>query len=177
MNPTPEHKEQAREIVMQWREASDWPGLVWSAQNLSDEPRWLAAWVELETRIAAALSAKDAEIERHRRKWEDYERNYVVPCFAWAAEAGIDLQGLVKTNPGHNCVELLVRELQSRDTARADAIRECVVALHQIEAPDYNHGVQANGFEDGKVAAIDTIESLLTKEKKDAGNISTASEN
>lgn len=41
----------AQRLVEQWREANDWPGLVWSAQNLSDEPRWLAAWRDLEQRI------------------------------------------------------------------------------------------------------------------------------
>lgn len=60
--PNDKQKEEAREIVIQWREASEWPGLVWSAQNLSDEPRWLAAWQELESRIASALSSRDREI-------------------------------------------------------------------------------------------------------------------
>lgn len=57
ISPTAE-RPQAREIVDKWREANEWPGLVWSAQNLSDEPRWLAAWVDLESRIASALTAE-----------------------------------------------------------------------------------------------------------------------
>lgn len=52
------------DIVEQWRKANDWPGLVWSPQNLSDEPRWLAAWADLETRIAAALTKAIADERR-----------------------------------------------------------------------------------------------------------------
>lgn len=43
--------QQAQRLIEQWREGNDWPGLVWSAQNLSDEPRWLAAWRDLEQRF------------------------------------------------------------------------------------------------------------------------------
>jgi len=51
------------------------------------------------------------EIQYHRNKWYDMEQNYIIPCFKWAEEVGIDLHQLVTDNPGHNCVELLVKEL------------------------------------------------------------------
>lgn len=51
-----------RELIEQWREANDWPGLVWSPQNLSDEPRWLAAWADLESRINSALHQREQEV-------------------------------------------------------------------------------------------------------------------
>lgn len=57
-------KERALEIVSEWRAGNDWPGLVWSSRNLSDEPRWLAAWADLESRIAAALAHVAAEREK-----------------------------------------------------------------------------------------------------------------
>jgi hypothetical protein len=41
----------------------------------------------------------------------DYERDYVLPCFAWAKERGMDLQQMVFDNPGKNCVELLIDAL------------------------------------------------------------------
>jgi len=45
------------------------------------------------------------------KKWRTYERDYVLPCFEWAKEAGLDLKQLVRDNPGHNCTELLVKTL------------------------------------------------------------------
>lgn len=63
-------RERAQQIVIQWREANEWPGLVWSAQNLSDEPRWLAAWADLESRIAAISAAPvDAEAREFFCYW------------------------------------------------------------------------------------------------------------
>lgn len=50
----------ARDVVRQWREANDWPGLVWSPHELSDERRWTAAWADLEKRIAEAVESYGA---------------------------------------------------------------------------------------------------------------------
>ena len=49
----------------------------------------------------------------HEQKWREYERDYILPCFQWANEYGIDLRKLVRDNPGKNCVELLVRAVAS----------------------------------------------------------------
>jgi len=49
-----------------------------------------------------------------RKKWQEYERDYILPCFRWAKEVGVDLSELVSANPGHNCVELLVSWLVKR---------------------------------------------------------------
>ena len=59
----------ARALVMQWREANEWPGLVWSAQNLSDELRWLAAWRDLEQRITT--HAQQCYVEGLREAYEN----------------------------------------------------------------------------------------------------------
>jgi len=44
-------------------------------------------------------------------KWTLYEQEYILPCFGWADEVGIDLEKLLKDNPGTNCVKCLVDEL------------------------------------------------------------------
>jgi hypothetical protein len=56
---------------------------------------------------------KSVSMERNRVKDGErtYEREYVLPCFEWAKEVGYDLQQAVYDNPGHNCVELLVKWL------------------------------------------------------------------
>ena len=48
------------------------------------------------------------------KKWQEYERDYILPCFRWARELGIDLERMVLDSPGHNCVELLVSTLRER---------------------------------------------------------------
>ncbi len=48
------------------------------------------------------------------KKWQDYERDFILPCFRWARELGLDLEQMVLANPGRNCVELLVSALRER---------------------------------------------------------------
>ena len=55
-----------------------------------------------------------AEIERHEEKWQNYEQNYILPCFKWATEQGIDLHKLVRDNAGKNCIQLLVEALVAK---------------------------------------------------------------
>lgn len=50
-----------------------------------------------------------------KEKMLQYEKEYILPCFKWAEEDGIDLHQLVRENPGHNCVELYVQELRKRN--------------------------------------------------------------
>jgi hypothetical protein len=72
-----------------------------------------------------------ATIDHHRSKWQEYENEYILPCFQWARELGIDLEWMVRDKPGHNCVELLVSTLRKRiafdpgavDSARLPATR------------------------------------------------------
>lgn len=78
------------------------------------------------------LKAATLNSEENAKKWQEYEKNYILPCFTWAKESGLDLEAAVRDNPGHNCVELLVRWLQThvsavRDYAGAiDSVREAV---------------------------------------------------
>ena len=51
--------------------------------------------------------------ERHAKKWQEYERDYILPCFKWAKELGYDLEKAVSDHPGKNCVELLVMWLRA----------------------------------------------------------------
>lgn len=64
------------------------------------------------------------ELSHANKKWQDYEHDYILPCFVSAREAGIDLPALVRERPGHNCVDILVRELiDQRDAARSKLTR------------------------------------------------------
>lgn len=65
-----------------------------------------------------------SEILFHKNKWENYERDYILPCFDWAKEEGIDLQKLVHENPGKNCVQLLVEELRKEIARLKNAIQK-----------------------------------------------------
>lgn len=71
---------------------------------------------EWEQRVAAEERIRTLEVENARldAKWRDYETNYILPCFRWAKELGFDLEALVRSRPGHNCVELFVEALRSR---------------------------------------------------------------
>lgn len=60
---------------------------------------------ELLTRFAS-LGDKFAEATK---KWQTYEREYILPCFEWAKDEGRDLQQEVLNNPGKNCVELFFK--------------------------------------------------------------------
>ena len=60
------------------------------------------------------FDTKAAEQNYDEQKWREYERDYILPCFHWAKEDGIDLESLVKANPSRNCVELYVNALRER---------------------------------------------------------------
>jgi RNase P subunit RPR2 len=47
------------------------------------------------------------------RKWQQYENEYILPCFEMAKESAIDLHKMVRDLAGNNCVILLVKALQS----------------------------------------------------------------
>lgn len=81
-------------------------------------------------KAVAAIDERDAALAKlaeATQRWRDYEREFILPTFDWAQEIGLDLQALVHTTPGHNCVALLVRHLRQRlaSAERAlDAARE-----------------------------------------------------
>ena len=93
------------------------------------------------------LSETLARAEQAERKWQEYERDYILPCFKWAEELGYDLHEAVRENPGRNCVDLFVRWLRGQArTAKSlaeslDNIRE---ALGQRET---HHLVMAGDIE------------------------------
>lgn len=57
---------------------------------------------ELKEKLAAA-----------NRKWTDYEQSYILPCFKWAEECGLDLRALIARGGG-NAVSLLVQALMQQ---------------------------------------------------------------
>lgn len=59
-----------------------------------------------------------AEAARHELKWRGYEREYILPAFAWADEVGFDLKAAVSKGGG-NCVSLLVRHLVEKAQPKA----------------------------------------------------------
>ena len=85
-----------------------------------DPPEQDDRWIQKLAQACDMISNRDAEIEglkigfkRANEKWRLYEEKYILPCFKWAEEEGIDLKKLVKENPGHNCVELLFKTLKT----------------------------------------------------------------
>jgi hypothetical protein len=87
-----------------------------------------AARLECERQLQASFNRCSAALEdvnvlrsdrdAATKKWQEYERDYILPCFQWAKELGIDLEQRVLANPGHNCVETLVSILRRDRSAR-----------------------------------------------------------
>lgn len=69
-------------------------------------------WYAESQALSSRLSAVEAKQQHDEQKWRDYETHYILPCFKWAKDSGIDLEALVRDNVGKNCVELLVAALQ-----------------------------------------------------------------
>lgn len=88
------------------------------------------------------LKAATLNSEENAKKWQEYEKNYILPCFIWAKESGLDLEAAVRDNPGHNCVELLVRWLQTHKQAHED-VCEVLGGEPARSAPDVKELVEA----------------------------------
>jgi hypothetical protein len=76
-----------------------------------------AGYVGMLNASAGRKTAADEQAERALRaeqKWQEYERDYILPCFKWADEMGFDLQEAVLKNPGHNCVRRVTRKRSPR---------------------------------------------------------------
>lgn len=70
-------------------------------------------------RLEACNATLTREAAHHERKWRDYERDFILPCFDLADRAGIDLRQLVSECKG-NCVVALINEL----VTQRDRLRE-----------------------------------------------------
>ena len=64
--------------------------------------------------LACQCESLSESLKASEQKWTIYEQEYILPCFDWAAEVGIDLRQLVRDNPGKNCVRLLFEEMRKR---------------------------------------------------------------
>jgi hypothetical protein len=128
----------------------------WIAENLTfeDTARPTVRRNVLDAAVAKLLSERDEAAA----KWQKYEQGYILPCFKWAEESGLDLREAVSDNPGRNCVEILVRWLQGRGRAAEayagtiDGVRE---ALGQKET---HYLVVADDVEE-LVKAVERCES------------------
>lgn len=63
-----------------------------------------------------------APMNADEEKWRMYERDYILPLYKMAQDRGFDLQQLVMSNPGKNCVILFIE--QTEREARALALRD-----------------------------------------------------
>lgn len=89
-----------------------------------DSPTWGRQFPRVDYVPADLLDAARVENVRLDAKWREYERDYVLPCFRWATDAGFDLEALVREKAGKNCVELFGERLrQDRDAARVESAR------------------------------------------------------
>lgn len=97
-----------------------------------------------------------AESERNRKKWRDYEDDYVLPTFKWAEEMGFDLHELVREAKG-NCVvrffeklradlKKLQREKDARMYYQEIVYRVCTM-LDNIYGKKPGHGVVCGTLE------------------------------
>ena len=52
-----------------------------------------------EAELIEAIEKLTHERDAAIKIWQEYERDYILPCFRWAKELGIDLQELAYANP------------------------------------------------------------------------------
>ena len=105
---------------------------------------------EVELQAERAVSAE--------RKWQEYERDYILPCFRWAEESGLDLRKAVAENPGRNCVELLVRWLQ-REARAAKSFAETIDNVREALGQEATHHHVVAGDVEELVKAVELCAS------------------
>ncbi len=138
-----------------------------ACRNKAAEP--LAILLEEAERRGLEQQAERAS--RAERKWQEYERDYILPCFKWAEESGLDLHEAVLKNPGKNCVEILVRWLQNQARIAKsfgetlDNIREALgqeATHHYVMADDIEELVKAVELcaSDGGCRAMTVLKKL-----------------
>ena len=72
--------------------------------------------------------------DQNIKKWQNYEHDYILPCFDMAKKLGIDLKQEVSDNPGKNCVELLFLRLSERLSKQMDFGGEAIRLLERCRA-------------------------------------------
>jgi hypothetical protein len=101
----------------------------------------IASWVlpedrkrvhEMRDLLREQLAAAREQARTAERKWQEYERDYILPCFRWAKEMGFDLEKLVHERAGKNCVVLFVEEIRSQLAARDAEVGSYRIALADI---------------------------------------------
>jgi hypothetical protein len=122
-------------------------GSVWERASVQRLFATLDAW----RGFKAEADTLRADRDEARKKWQEYEREYVLPCFRWARELGLDLERMVIDSPGHNCVELLVSTLRKRTTSFTDiqSLIEKVAKTHDDMAQRHPSGpdrIKAEGL-------------------------------
>lgn len=93
----------------------------------------------LEENVVGLHSAKkllEDAAKRHQAKWQDYEKEHILPMFAMAKEIGVPLQRLVLDNPGKTSTVLFASYLQSRRNVLKDFLREQLKAAESASDPE-----------------------------------------
>ena len=88
--------------------------------------------------LRSKLDAMAAENKRNYDKWWDYEQEYILPCFKWAKECGIDLPALVSEAKGNSTVRFFgalrdqIAELRAYKVAALEENLRFRAALEEI---------------------------------------------
>lgn len=106
--------------------------------------------VTLEEALERALHAE--------RKWQEYERDYILPCFKWAEELGYDLHEAVRENPGRNCVDLFVRWLRGQARV-AKSLAESLDNIREVLGQRETHHLVMAGDVEELVKAVELCAS------------------
>jgi hypothetical protein len=102
----------------------------------------------------AQLNDWKGRAEAHKKKWWDYEQEYILPAFEWAEECGIDLRAAVSANPGKNCVRLLHEAVCERlDAALAREARLAGALRGAMQFFRYDQFDSWNDYNDARGAA------------------------
>jgi len=86
------------------------PQVVVDSDSVNGGTISVCGWCLLDQRDKLELSLREAT-----EKWKTYEREYILPLFKRAREAGMNLEALVMENPGQNCVQLFAKHRVERE--------------------------------------------------------------
>lgn len=113
------------DIVTHLRE---WPDRVHPAATHYLKHSDVKAVIEHIDRLIREAAGVREQLAVAHKKWWDYERDYILPCFGWARELGIDLPALVAEARG-NCVKRFFGALRERAESAEKRLGEAEASL------------------------------------------------
>jgi hypothetical protein len=102
---------------------------------------------------AERVTALELKLEYANKKWQDYERDHILPTFVWATEVDFDLRKAVSASPGRNCTELLIKQMQSL----------LISGFYEEEFPFYEQGKPHHELQ--SIATAEELNNLVGKLK------------